>query len=336
MVSVIVPVYNTERFLPRCVESLLNQTLKGIEIILVNDASPDNSINIMKSYQKKYPDKIKLIDSKVNLRQGGARNLGLKISTGEYIGFVDSDDWVAPEMFKSLYDKALKDGSDMIGSQYFSTDSSGNIKLYKNKYTEEFLNISGKFLKDIQKEQLLFKINGIWSHLYKRSIIFENNIFFPEHTAYEDNYFVRIYTLYIKKYSFLNESFYFYYKNLNSTVNKKNENYHFDRLEIERKKIKEYKIRGVFEKYKQGIELDFLKTFYINTLALSFNLFDSPDFKLIKSLKEELKNYFPEYKHNVYYKTDINIQDKLKILLFEISPRLLYYIYLIKNKFKKD
>ena len=93
-VSVIVPVYNVEKYLNRCVESLLNQTYKNIEIILVNDASPDNSIAIMKEYEKKYPDIIKCIYLTKNVRQGGARNRGLKIAKGKFICFVDSDDWV--------------------------------------------------------------------------------------------------------------------------------------------------------------------------------------------------------------------------------------------------
>lgn len=93
-VSIIVPVYNVEKYLNRCVESLLNQTYKNIEIILVNDASPDNSIAIMKEYEKKYPDIIKCIYLTKNVRQGGARNRGLKIAKGKFICFVDSDDWV--------------------------------------------------------------------------------------------------------------------------------------------------------------------------------------------------------------------------------------------------
>lgn len=93
-VSIIVPVYNVEKYLNRCIESLLNQTYKNIEIILVNDASPDNSIAIMKEYEKKYPDIIKCIYLTKNVRQGGARNRGLKIAKGKFICFVDSDDWV--------------------------------------------------------------------------------------------------------------------------------------------------------------------------------------------------------------------------------------------------
>lgn len=84
-VSIAVAIYNSEKYLRECIESLVNQTLQEIEIILVSDASPDNSMQIMKEYQKKYPDKVKTIELKENLRAGGARNVGIEFSQGEYL-----------------------------------------------------------------------------------------------------------------------------------------------------------------------------------------------------------------------------------------------------------
>ncbi|MDR1013297.1 MAG: glycosyltransferase [Lactobacillales bacterium] len=335
MISVIVPVYNSQNFLRRCVESLLKQTCADLEIILVNDASPDNSIEIMKEYREKYPEKIIVIDSPINLRQGGARNLGLKAAHGEYIGFVDSDDWVSKGMFAALYDKATKDHSDMVGSQYYTALTEENFKAHQNKYTRDLLEISGKKLTQENKEQLLFKVSGIWSNLYKRSIILDNNIFFLEKTAYEDNHFVKLYTLHINNYSFIDSPYYYYFKNQNSTVNKKNQAYQFDRLEVERKKIKEYKKRNLFEQYKNGIEIDFVKTFYLNTVALIFNAFDKPPIKKLKEIKLELENNFPGYKKNIYYKTALSFEDRLKIDLANMFPGMLSTAYNIKNKLKK-
>ena len=91
-VSVIVPVYNSENFLKKCLDSLVDQTLKDIEIIVVNNDSPDDSLIIINKYIEKYSGKIILINSKTNLKAGGARNLGIKASRGEYVGFVDADD----------------------------------------------------------------------------------------------------------------------------------------------------------------------------------------------------------------------------------------------------
>ena len=134
-VSVIVPVYNTEKYLRRCLDSLVNQTLREIEIIIVNDASPDNSIEIMREYERKYKNKVVVIDLKVNVKQGGARNEGINIAKGEYIGFVDSDDWVDKEMYKELYNKAKENNADIVDSDYILSKGIGQDykRLQSNK-----------------------------------------------------------------------------------------------------------------------------------------------------------------------------------------------------------
>lgn len=106
-VSIIVPVYNVEKYLKKCLNSLVNQTLDDIEIIVVNDESPDNSQRIIDEFEKKYPSKIKTITKK-NGGQGSARNEGLKVATGEYIGYVDSDDYISNTMFEKMYNTAKK------------------------------------------------------------------------------------------------------------------------------------------------------------------------------------------------------------------------------------
>ena len=112
-VSVIVPVYNVEKFIDKCLNSLVNQTLKEIEIIVVNDGSPDNSQKIIDEYVKKYPDKIKSF-IKENGGQGSARNMGIEKAVGEYISFVDSDDWLDLDTLEKMYFLAKKDKSDIV------------------------------------------------------------------------------------------------------------------------------------------------------------------------------------------------------------------------------
>ncbi|MDR0404237.1 MAG: glycosyltransferase [Oscillospiraceae bacterium] len=330
MVSVIVPVFNSEKFLSRCIQSLVCQTLKNIEIILINDASTDSSLDIIKSFENKYPGKIKSINSEINLRQGGARNLGIKAAKWEYLAFVDSDDWIGPDMLLILYENAKRTDSDMVGCDYFLAVSNKNFHPLNNKYSKHLLKISGKDLRENEKERLLFMVSGLWCHLYRRSIIIKNDIFFIENMAYEDNHFVRLYTLYIKKYYFIQKPLYFYFKNPNSTTNKKNQSYHFDRILIERKKIEDYKSRDIFNRYKNGIELDFLLTFYINTVVMIFTIFDDPPLKKIKDLKSELCKIFPEYKKNPYY-TTIPTKDRVKVFLAEKFPHILKIIYKIKQ-----
>lgn len=127
-VSVIVPVYNTEKYLQDCIDSLLNQTLENIEIIFVNDASSDSSLSILEENQKFNASKMKVINSTENLRQGGARNIGLRVAKGEYIGFVDSDDYIAPDMYEELYNKAISGNYDVVFSQFMSVEAKSRLK----------------------------------------------------------------------------------------------------------------------------------------------------------------------------------------------------------------
>ena len=126
-VSIIIPVYGVEKYVSKCLESLVNQTLNDIEIIVVNDGTKDNSQKIIDKYVKKYPDKVKSF-IKENGGQGSARNYGLKQANGDYIGYVDSDDYVELEMYEKLYNKAISDNLDIAicGNYNVSED-------YKNK-----------------------------------------------------------------------------------------------------------------------------------------------------------------------------------------------------------
>lgn len=114
-VSVIVPVYNVEKFIDKCLNSLVNQTLKEIEIIVVNDGSPDNSQKIIDKYVKKYPEKVQSF-IKENGGQGSARNIGIVKAKGEYISFVDSDDWLDLDALEKMYSLAKKDNTDKISN----------------------------------------------------------------------------------------------------------------------------------------------------------------------------------------------------------------------------
>ena len=169
-VSVIIPVYNVEKYLQDCIDSLINQTLQEIEFIFVNDASPDNCLAILLNNEKKYPDKIRVIDSKVNLKQGGARNLGIKAAKGEYIGFVDSDDIVACDMFELLYESVKKDNSDVAFVNYESVKEQFSVQdiittRYMNDkpWDNKFCALNNKLLDDDDRRYLMVaNIGGVW------------------------------------------------------------------------------------------------------------------------------------------------------------------------------
>ena len=136
-VSIIVPAYNAHDTLARCLGSLVNQTLQEIEIIVVNDASTDDTWEIMERCEKQFSDKVIIIDGKENRGPGGARNQGLDIATGEYIGFVDSDDYVADNMYEHLYSKAKEKDADIVAFARF--EKGEGIEKKEENFAEEVM-----------------------------------------------------------------------------------------------------------------------------------------------------------------------------------------------------
>lgn len=175
-VSVIVPIYNVEKYLSKCIESIINQTLTNIEIILVNDGSTDNSGFIADEYAKK-DERIKVLHKK-NAGQGSARNIGLDIAKGEYIGFIDSDDWIDLNMYNELYKNAIDYNSDICicnRKVFNETNKLINLIDVENKlYTEINQNIIDYLIKEFFYPSTVSACNKI----YKKEIIDNNNIRF--------------------------------------------------------------------------------------------------------------------------------------------------------------
>ena len=228
-VSIIVPVYNVEKYLRRCINSLKNQTLGDIEIILVDDSSTDSSLEICNELAGE-DCRIKVIH-KVNEGAGMARNAALEIATGEYIGFVDSDDFVESDMFKTLYEKAEKYNSDLVisGVRYvdgnmFSEKGECIIKTYFDKDTHFEtaqdlkllkLGIVGAMPDDCDDSKYGM---SIWKNLFKNEIIKKNNILFESEREKlsEDALFMIDYISYIDKATGISEAFYNYCRNADS------------------------------------------------------------------------------------------------------------------------
>ncbi len=228
-VSIIVPVYNVENYLERCINSLRNQTLRDIEIILVDDSSTDSSLEICNKMAME-DSRIKVIH-KVNGGAGLARNEALRIATGEYIGFLDSDDFVEEDMFKTLYDKAEKYSSDLVMSgvlfvdgNMFSKEGECIRKTYFDRdthfETEEELKklrmgIVGALPEDADDSKYGM---SIWKNLFKHQVIKDNNIVFKSEREMlsEDALFMIDYISCIKKATGINEAFYNYCRNEDS------------------------------------------------------------------------------------------------------------------------
>lgn len=180
-VSIIVPVYNVEKYLSKCLDSLISQTLKDIEIICVNDGSVDNSLDILKNFAQKDP-RIKIID-KQNEGVAIARNIALEQATGEYIGFVDSDDYIDLDYFEKLYNTATKNNSDIAVASILKHKK--YFDKYNVRYSEEQVaeNIQEKIKLCGDKKHFFFYA---WNKIYKTDLIKNNKIKFSEGQIYED------------------------------------------------------------------------------------------------------------------------------------------------------
>ena len=213
LISVIVPVYKVEKYLRRCVDSIINQTYKNLEIILVDDGSPDNCPAICDEYAKK-DYRIKVIH-KENGGLSSARNAGLDIADGKYLGFVDSDDYIAPEMYEKLYQLITGNNSQIVVCNCFFVDEFDN-ELFRDSPLSDETVTGMEALENLQKD------NGInfvtcTNKLYSSELF--NNIRFPLNKLCEDNYIAHI--LYHKsdKVTFTREKLYYYLQRKGSILN---------------------------------------------------------------------------------------------------------------------
>lgn len=173
-VSIIVPVYNTAKYLNGCIKSLLHQTLEDIEIILINDGSPDESESIIKKYKDK---RIKYI-SKKNEGIGKTRNLGIDSATGEYISFIDSDDYVEPNFCETMYEKAIKDNCDIVICDYYEDRFDGLKEIRFPTFPDSSLK---------ENPNIISMVNlGPCNKIYKRNLFKNKDNRFVENLKYED------------------------------------------------------------------------------------------------------------------------------------------------------
>ncbi len=216
LISVIVPVYNVAAYLRRCVDSILAQTYPCIEVILVNDGSTDDSLVICREYERLCPN-IKVID-KPNGGQSAARNAGLKIAEGEYIGFVDSDDWVTPDMYATLYGLIKKYDAD--AAQIASVMAYGSDTQVVHGEDEEFVLTSrNEILERFMYDSVHVGLFGIWNCLFRADIV--KNISFREGKVFEDvDYKYRALAA-CRRFVTSDKVCYFYFQHDRSTINTK-------------------------------------------------------------------------------------------------------------------
>ena len=244
LISVIIPVYNVEKYLPECIESIVNQTYKNLEIILVNDGSTDESLKICNDYKEK-DERITVLDS-VNKGVSNARNLGLEISTGKYITFVDSDDFVELDFCEIMLQNIKKTDADCVITGY--------KRVYPNK-NEIIVNSSCQTIDEIEFLDKILEVQTGFGFchmkLWKAEIIRNNNIKFDKKLLVgEDALFCMQCSTYMKKICLLDKPLYNYRFNNQSLVRKFDKNYANKYLNS-MKETEKY----LFDKYKNNIKI---------------------------------------------------------------------------------
>ncbi len=316
-ISIIIPIYNVEKYLSKCIDSLLNQTYKNIEIILVDDDSPDSCPEICDKYAKQ--DKRIVVIHKKNGGVSSARNEGLRVASGDYIGFVDPDDFVDPTMYEKLYNKIIEDTSDMsmcrfkyvyddreifVCENFFKNINASNIK--------EYFTLVG----DTKKGNYIFTNNvmgNIWRCLYSKNLI-KNKYFDEDLSLCEDLMFNINVINEDTKISLVDEYLYFYYQRQNSIMKIFNE-----------KKYESYKnyVNKILIALENQIDDKYFKSYKFLVYVLGVNI-------IIRSKSNYLKNKFFNDKYFISLNSKENYRATKKMKL-TIKYKIAYF--LIFNKF---
>jgi hypothetical protein len=309
-VSVIVPVYNVEGYIEKCLETLVNQTLQEIEIIIVNDGSTDRSIQIIKKFMEQYPKKIVYLE-KENGGLSDARNFGIPHATGEYIAFVDSDDYVEKDMYQKMYEIAKRENSDMVECNFF-------WEYPGNKKKQDI----GKIYNG--KEEMLEKVRVVaWNKLIKREILEKTNIQFPKGYRYEDVEFTYKLIPFLNKVSFCKEPLVHYIQREGSISNSQNERTKeiFDVLEHV---IDFYKENDLYNKFKEQLEYVYVRYAFCSSFLRIVKIEDEVlKEKLLNETWDNVNSNFPNWKKNQVLKKD----KTLKGLYLRTINKFFYKLY---------
>ena len=285
--SVIVPCYNGEKFIGRCLESLVNQTLQDIEIIVINDGSTDNSQDIIDSYANKYHNikAYKIPNSGI----ADARNFGVSKVETPYFGFLDCDDYTDVTMFEKMYNKAIETNAQVVVSNFYW------VKGKKKKLEKEGPYNTGK-------DMLIHLFAVLWNKIYDTEFVRSTNIRFPSGNRYEDAYFLYCLAPNIERLAFVDEAFVHYVQHENSITHNNNEEVKnmitiFDNI------LNYYAHTNRYDEYHDELEYLHIKFFLGNSFLRSARIDDKQDRDYTIQLGWNMLNdEFPDWHHNHYLK----------------------------------
>ena len=312
--SVIVPCYNGEKFIGRCLESLVNQTLQDIEIIVINDGSTDNSQDIIDSYANKYHNikAYKIPNSGI----ADARNFGVSKVETPYFGFLDCDDYTDVTMFEKMYNKAIETNAQVVVSNFYW------VKGKKKKLEKEGHYNTGK-------DMLIHLFAVLWNKIYDTAFVRSTNIRFPSGNRYEDAYFLYCLAPNIERLAFVDEAFVHYVQHENSITHNNNEEVKnmitiFDNI------LNYYAHTNRYDEYHDELEYLHIKFFLGNSFLRSARIDDKQDRDYTIQLGWNMLNdEFPDWHHNHYLKELPGLKNLYFRMVYDWNVMLFAYLFRI-------
>lgn len=307
--SIIVPVYNVEKYIEKCINSLLHQDFDDYEIIIVDDGTKDKSGELADSYAIHYPEKIRVIHQE-NKGLGGARNTGIDVAKGEYLLFVDSDDYVSNHLLRTVNRCLLEHDIDILKFNVNNVTKQG--KLLTTLFSEK-----NNDFRIISKEEFIVSDNMACNKVYRRNLFIENEIRFPENIFYEDLATIPMFAIHTNSIGKINTPLYYYVDRKDSIMNST------DITKILQITLCMDRVNQYFRKNKQfevyHNELEWLAIYHVLYGSIKRILIIKYEKKSIKQIEQYIENRFPQYRNNLYLnmKSDISDSKEFKAIILK-------------------
>lgn len=319
-VSLIIPVYNVEGYLDKCLQSVEKQTCKDIEVIIINDGSTDNSYEIVKKYVERNENfQCYTIE---NRGQGGARNYGLEKARGKYVCFLDSDDYISVDCIEKLLQKAKESDSDVVVCNNYDVDEDGNvIEYYKNKYQHSTTSVH-------EEPSIFFNRVCPWGKLYKKELF--EGLEFVSRQWYEDMRLLPKVLLKANKVSYIEDSLFYYVQRQGSTMNNSKVERNIEIINAFEDLFSYFKQNGFYEQFKE--ELEYLVIEHIVVAGITRVALQKGTKR--RGVLQKMQEYLSDFSE-LYNNSYICSMDENKRLILFLNKNKLYWVSALCIRMKK-
>jgi len=317
-VSIIVPVFNAGKHLSQCLDSLVNQMNEGLEVICIDDCSTDNSWDVLVGYQQAYPGLVKLIKSKTNSGPGNARNLGIEAANGEYLFFVDADDWLPKGAISRLLAETLQTNADIIDCDwyvYHGAEKPLEIESF------DLSKCTGPRTETTIDERIILPHTPIWGKFIRKSLFTENGTYFPSYSIGEDM-IMAVVRAQADKCIVINEPLYYYRRDTQSLTRQRNSSKYAQVRKSALFVLNKFKENGIYANHKDAVDFLMIRKHYRQWLVYLCFYFDKVDTSLLRKARQDMDALVPNWRVNPFLGR-LPLFDKLILKTNDFSPFLL-------------